>query len=401
VTPDSASGSWPPAPRPGRMRSPAVAISIAATAVVLQWVLVVTSIVIPALDDVGLNARQSRVGPRGLACDGSPLRHPGSVTIPEALSARLHASPSDGPVITRAAAEQLVRDVWPVRAEAIRRHDATAIRALESGAAAAYDLAGVRNRCWAGRVDPQVPDDLVALVPRQETYPAHFLAQASTTTNDEDHWVAILLFRRERASDPWNVTLATGYAYRPGVDPSIRPLEVDGFDVRSDTATMPEDIVDQLTDYFRMHKDTGQGALPPHVLPNAQTTGVEEYMRLHLQDQPNRNGYSSHFTFEPGAYGEPGTAFGIAAATADNEILCGAVGIDVSWYDPMGYPMFQDRDRFNWGPDVPPGLSDTIRQRRVVQLCVYAYGNGELELVGADGIRDSVLVEPGGQRVRA
>ncbi|HEX6538775.1 MAG TPA: hypothetical protein VF155_06325, partial [Candidatus Dormibacteraeota bacterium] len=157
----------------------------------------------------------ARVAPHSAAHSGAASPSPATVTSPAPDLSALTAQPSTpGVTVDPAEAASVVRAVWPAREEALFVRDTATVTRLETGSAAAWDTI----RCTFGcpPPSPRPLEELRTFVPRETTYPAAFLAEVRTTTdNHAQPYIEIMVLSRESAHEPWRVALATGYA---GID---------------------------------------------------------------------------------------------------------------------------------------------------------------------------------------
>ncbi|MGH9280396.1 MAG: hypothetical protein ACRD12_20145 [Acidimicrobiales bacterium] len=151
------------------------------------------------------------------------------VRVPRAVPAAAFAGNDGGPVITPDQAQEVVRAVWPVRQQALREGDTGLLEKLETGSA----LAGDRQAARVGGLRHQFADTgtVRVSVPRQDAYPARFLAEVRI--EPDGPYVELMVFVRTDPSEPWKIALDSGFDPRilEGAmwpDPAVDP---DGFNV--------------------------------------------------------------------------------------------------------------------------------------------------------------------------
>lgn len=313
--------------------------------------------------------------------------HAARVTLPQVLRA---PPPAQGPVVTPAIAEQVLTAAWPARDGALVRRDVATLRALEAGPALTVDIAGIDQGAAPNRADPKAADlgTHRVYVPRQTSWPAHFMAQVTTTAVNVP-WLEIMVFQRRGPTAPWQVVYDTGLG---GVGSAPQPhpatLDAQGYDVATPVSWMrPRDAVPDLARYWQSWVDSGAAPTGgPAFAPGLWTTGRAAKI-AGKQDTRARNRLLAHYTYDERPAGET-WVYGVYGGA---DLVCSPLTETVTWQGPA----HQDQHRQKWGRDLAPGVYRTVTSEFLSEPCVIVPAGpaplaplgAETWLVGTRGVR--------------
>jgi hypothetical protein len=305
----------------------------------------------------------------------------GVVAVVMRTKAAPAAVAAGGPsVITPAQAEVVVRTFWPVHEHAIVTRDVAALRKLETGAAAAYEPGAVMCGCLNWRIARRLVQTAL-FVPRQPTYPAHFMAEALSYRNGEP-WIEIYVFTKQNAAAPWLVALNSGMVPAAGreVRMGIPDTDAEGYLLpvsaaqSARAATLPQ----RTAQLWQDAKETG--VVPAH--PDLVTGGLGDRrlaeIAAHRQGTAQANGVPGTFRFFVDR-SDPLWEFN----DEGNDIACRAVRETAVYTAPRGYVITQPKDRSGWGATLPPGRYPKVSSAGAWQTCF---------IIPADPSRASVLL---------
>jgi hypothetical protein len=303
------------------------------------------------------------------------------------------AAASGNPVITPDEARALVRGFWPRREAAFAAADVAAIQRLETGAAVLADVGVLQD--VAGRMpSPSIArvrdhGQIGVWVPRQEVFPAVFLAAVNTETHeDRAARQMLLVFSKGRRGARWRLA-QYGVWGRASIDEDAR---------RGDSFSAPPPVIEglrpgalpsELAAFWQACWDTGD-VPSSRFLPGYWTTQRCELIAgsrpgefspacgcipsLRYRPYPNAEQYA--FTFRSGL------------------LACFAIEIeDVSTARP-GRALFQDRNRNNWGGLLAAGWYREIVKIDLRQVCVVGgpHDARMMQVIGDNGDYATVRV---------
>lgn len=389
--PTTLTAPWPPPPR-----SPSRATIAAVVVLAVLQLLVPLAAAWAAIAASGPSASRRRPHDEACAASRPPAEHPDTVAVPDHLRAMQRAPGSPDSVITPHAAARLFRASWAVRDAANVAHDLVALREVETGSALLYDTATIRTGCPPERGPGERPVRTTVYVPRQEAFPARFMAQAVTTIGGQRGLQLFVFSRRDRDS-PWRIVLTTSWIPPRTLRDSTQDptLDADGYDVVPSNPPIDVATADEmLAGYYRTWKEQGHAPpLWPTLLDGPWAAAWGRHWAEHPQDTPNKHGVWSHVTFSPAAPDNT-YAFGVWGVAT---IVCTSVRIDLTYRDPHGGVLYQDDRRQNWGTLLAPGDYPVIHEQREQQSCVMTDGTvPRYAVLGGDGGTFGAVVEPAG-----
>lgn len=262
-----------------------------------------------------------------------------------------------GPVITPAEAQLVFESAWSLRFQAFHDSNRSVMAAFETGPALESDE--VSCGCTFRAVRPNILRSRM-LVPIQRSYPAVFLAEATTTLNGAPY-TQYLVLRRASAVTPWMVVADPG-------DPGARALDSPrpgrhGFDwgrAPAPTSALP----DALASYWQSWADAGHAPQTSPFASGSETTGQGRS----LAQTPTGslvafNGMIGDYRFQAGGRNEVW-----AFNTAHGSIACGVVRRQTTW-SGIGGGAWQPPAQSNWGATVPPGMYRDVVSTDIEQPC--------------------------------
>ena len=303
--------------------------------------------------------------------------------VPSLLSAK---PPASGPLVTAAQARAIVDAVWPLRDEALASRDVSTLREIETQPALIGDLSRMDD---GGSPDRPVPDqvapaDMAVYVPRQTTWPIRFLAEAATTSVGQP-FLERMVFARTSPADSWHVVLDSGEGQPTPADVELDPGIFDsaGYDVvPAQTAVPSWSVAASLAGYWQSWLDVGAApASGPQFSPGLWTTEFGEQF-AGQQDSTSGNGLPTHIT-----YGDPATPpgdFWTFGVYGNEDLVCTPVFESKTWTGQAD----QDANREHWGPELAPGVYQSITADFIREPCVFETPTGVLIVTGADRWND-------------
>lgn len=307
------------------------------------------------------------------------------------LNSVLTAMPAtSGVTVDPAEANAVVRAVWPAREQALYQRNASTIARLETGSAAAWDVI----RCTAG-CPPPSPRDLIALrtfVPRQRLYPARFMAEVRTTTDDHSEpYIEIMIFTRSDPREPWRLALDSGYAGVAAM--SETPVaDSSGFDATPipespDPGTLPS----SLAAYWQHWKDTGTPPTDNVFTPGYWTDEQGQYLYSYKQTLLQR-GQVESVTYSADADADGVWTFALnevanGKTTTGWRLSCGTVHYQATVVPlAAGSALIQSADQSEWGTLLAPGPYSQITNVGLHQSCfLIEVGYPGVGVVGGNG----------------
>jgi hypothetical protein len=304
------------------------------------------------------------------------LTHPARTATPGAAATPMASSPAgppttsepaaNEPVVTLAQAAQVLDAFWPVHERALVTGDLVLLRRLETGAAALYEPGAVACGCLqVTTVRPLL--DARYFVPRQLSYPAHFLVEAQSEYGGGP-WAEVLVFDKAAAGDPWLVSEDSGFGPPPGQPASLgRPTTtVDGYVLPPypEQHTAATTVARRLAALWQSAKDTGSIPNTRAFQMSGQTLFRFTQIAARRQDTLQATGDIGHFTFAV-SRSDPLVEFN----DGDFDLACQAIRETVVYSGAHGTDLVQDPARSTWGQLLPPGHYRTITSRDAWQTC--------------------------------
>ena len=299
------------APRAGARRGVLAASSVAATLVILGAVVAVLATRGHNSDNAGASTRRSPVA--------TPSPDPDA-----ALTALRTSGPSRHDAMMDASdAVVLVNAFWPARERALSNRDQLAVRGLETGAAAEWDVVGCNVAC--APVSPRSIGDLRVYVPRQAQYPASFLAEVLTTAYQSTTvpMVELMVFTRPSGDEPWSLALDTGFPGIKHIDEYPVPVEGGAFDAAAPRipGVDPAGLPTLLASYWQHWADTGSAPPGSAFLPGPFTDKTGQAIHETLLEDRAR-GVADTASFNTSA-GDPLWTFAVREAIPNGRITDG------------------------------------------------------------------------------
>jgi hypothetical protein len=253
-----------------------------------------------------------------------------------------------------------------VHERALVARDIAGLRRLEAGAAALYEPGAVACGC----LDVTSPRPLLAaeyFVPRQTSYPAHFLVEAQSSAGGSP-WAEILVFTRSGPHARWLVAEDSGFGPPPGHQASLgqATIDRDGYVQPPSTAQgrRAKQVAAQLAAVWQDAKDTGR--IPTQTI--FSTEGQPGYrlaqIAAHRQDAVQANGLAGHFRFYVDR-SDPLYEFGDGGF----DLACQVVRETVVYSPAPGSVIVQDDARASWGLLLAPGRYPHLTSRDAWQTC--------------------------------
>jgi len=315
----------------------------------------------------------------------SSLPDPPRLGEPIALPSALTAINASGPVVTPDQAGGIVRAWWPVHEQALAGNNMVATDQLDSGGFQQFsdgqtlDLVG-RQLKWR-TVRPLI--DLRLFVPRQNTYPADFLAIVETAPYATDQSqpsgtkvVEFVVFQRTAASDSWKAALESD-AYTATWPPSVFPTVGGGSPYETAPqgpfAVAPLDLPGALASYWTAAYQSGTA---PTGSPFASATFVNLGGQSIYEDRlawEQRTGLVGDATFSVDA-ADPVFQFSV---NGSYDAVCFTVRILSTIKRAGGGTLHQDPARQNYGGRLPPGQYRALISYGEHQTCIYVPPAGD------------------------
>jgi Protein of unknown function (DUF2510) len=269
------------------------------------------------------------------------------------------------PVITVPLAAQVVQEYWPVHEQALLTHDTSTLLLLDTGAAAVYEVGGVSCGC----LFVTYPRQLVStqfFVPRQTSYPAHFLAAVQPTENG-GVWVEVLVFTKAGPHQPWLVEEDSGYGPLLGQSATLgRSPTGAGFDQVPSAAMHAQAVTlaPRLAALWQQAKATGR--VPAQSTFDLTGQALDRFTQIvqHRQGTAQANGLVGRFQFFV-SRADPLFVF----AAGDIAIACQAIREKVVITSTSGGPLAQDQAQQVWGRSLLPGVYPSVTSRDAWQTC--------------------------------
>jgi hypothetical protein len=314
---------------------------------------------------------------------GVPLWVPQSIDhptpAPDPLPVALTAGGTPGrAVLSPRQAGAVVSAVWNLRAQAFEADDRSLMAEFESGPALESDevTCGCNTRSVRGPINGES-----LLVPRQQRFPAAFLAEVKTTLMHEPY-VQYLVIARQSKATPWKVVADPGEAGTRSLD---RPkLGQGGFDDAAAPHTAAKQLPKEFAAYW--HTWTEDDRAPSHspFAPGKWTTQAgATYAKDPSGSWSLQNDLMGYYGFEGGGDNEV-WSFGTAAGA----ITCGVVRWQTIWASP-GAGISQDPAQNNWGTTIAPGNYQYEAETQIMQPCFVQRPGARVAVVSGLGDPDT------------
>jgi hypothetical protein len=198
------------------------------------------------------------------------------------------------------------------------------------------------------------------LVPKEASYPATFLGEATTTLAGQPY-VQYLIVARPSSASPWTVLSDPGYSGTATLD---RPPSRDGFDaVPSASAARSGGFAATLASDWQTWTDTGQPPVNTNFAAGEWTTLAGRAMAEAPQGATvARNGLEGYYRYQAGTPDETWNF-----DTARGAVTCGVVRAQSIWTSSTG--TYQPASLTNWGPTVAPGRYQAVAETDIAQPC--------------------------------
>jgi hypothetical protein len=291
--------------------------------------------------------------------------------------------PAGVPLVTPDQARRIADAVWPLRDRALADRDLGTLRVLETGPALAVDVSRLRSGGAPNRPSPPstAPQQLAVYAPRQRSWPIRFLAEALTTSADKP-FLELMIFTRNSPRRPWRVAYDTGVSQGTGPALQLEPgiFDRQGYDVvPHPNALTAQDAVPHLARYWQAWLDDGPTpAARPPFLPGTWTSDYGQSV-AGRQDGPDLNGLPAHI-----AYGDrppPPSEVWTFGVYGNEELVCSPMHQTTIWTGPA----HQDANQQKWGPDLAPGVYQTVTAEILREPCILVPPpSGGLVAFGAD-----------------
>jgi hypothetical protein len=239
---------------------------------------------------------------------------------------------------------------------------------FETGSALAVDAA----RCDCGNGDPfGLIRSVILVVPRFTQFPAHFLAEVSTTLGP-DPWLALLVVTRSSSAEPWRIEFSGGFIpASPLVGPQVG---ADGYvlPVESARRALAARQPAALAAYWQSWKDRGSA---PEVSssaiwrPGVMTDGFGRMTaRTGRQGQINRqNGLVGRYRYQV----DPRENTYVFPLETHELLVCAPVLRQVTWTSPdTTGRVSQPPSRANWDTSIAPGGYSAMLQDDIASPCI-------------------------------
>jgi hypothetical protein len=284
----------------------------------------------------------------------------------------VHPGPAAGQlVVTPAMARQAVDDFWTAHATALHAKDLKTLGALSSGAARRWEVGDVACGC-GDTVFVEKFIDAAYFVPRQTTYPAHFVAQVHMQYGGPDgQGVEILVFERTGPQTRWTVVEHSGYWPSSGrtIQVGMPLTDADGYlvEVPAQLRSRARTLATHYARAWQRTKETGRvsgsGTAEFNVAGNIKTQfdRVSEFR----QDRVQRNGLVGHFRY----YVDAADPLVVVPDARGFVLACQPVRETLTYSDRPGRGVYQDPEQRNWGVLLRPGTYPAITMHEAWQTC--------------------------------
>ena len=305
------------------------------------------------------------------------IDHPTPATdpLPAALTA---TSDVGGTVISLKQADAVLSAVWSLRQQAFETDNQSLMSEFESGPALESDevTCGCNARGVRGSIGAQS-----LLVPKQEKFPASFLAEVTTTLLGAPY-MQYLVIARESKATPWEVVSDPGDSETlPLGQPKVGRGR---FDDRAIPDVAVKELPGELASYW--HTWTEEDHAPRHS-PFAPGKWTTKAGAIYGEDPSGtmsaQNGLVGYNTFKSGGADEAWTF-----ATATGSITCGVVRWQTIWTYP-GSGVYQDPARNNWGKSIAPGSYEYEAETQIMQPCFIQRPGDRIVVVSGQGDPDT------------
>ena len=341
--------------------------SASAGRVVLIGVLSLALLVAGAAGWHSLSSRSSAAA----AIADAPAADPAPVPDPPVVADSLRALVSTpeqktgDPVVTPALAKQVAVAYWSMHEPAVVSRDLQVLAALDTGTAAAFEIGSVACGCRHIRVSRPLLGH-TEFVPRQTTYPAHFMA-AIQTYDPPLAYVELLVFTKTSAGQPWLVELDSGYEPGDGQLPSpIKPVvDKDGFMVPLPAAASRRGAGQARAVAALWQSTLERRRVAAHPGLNTLGQGDRRLAQISSLTQDFRSPtWRRHIEFAVNP-SDPRFEFN----AVESALVCQPVREEVTLTPVSGGALVQDKAGKNFGPMLPPGTYSSAVNHVVWETC--------------------------------
>jgi hypothetical protein len=268
-------------------------------------------------------------------------------------------------VITPAQAAEVLNAFWPTHERAVVARDIAGLCRLETGAAAVYEPGAVACGCLT-LASPRALAQTSFFVPRQTTYPAHFLVEALHYVNAAP-WTDILVFTKAGPTAAWLVAEDSGFAPLSGpARLGTAVTDADGY-VLPPSAQQRErarNVAHQLASLWQEAKDSGR--VPTQtVFETRGQTGIRlARIAAFPQDERQSNGIPGHARF----YVDTADPL-VEYNDAGFDLACQPIRETMAYHAGFGRTISQDDAQQNWGTMLAPGRYKSLTNHGAWQTC--------------------------------
>jgi hypothetical protein len=273
---------------------------------------------------------------------------------------------ADRTVVNEAMARQVLTRYWQLHEQALVQRDLPVLAGLSAGSARRWEQASVACACL--RVD--APRPLLSasyFVPRQTSFPASFVAEASTEARGA-YWAELLVFTKAAAGAPWLVTQDSGFGPPPGVGPRLgRPdLGPGGYDqpVSAAQSSVAQQVAGRFAAVWQQAKDTGRVPIESGFDLTGQTGQRVAELASHTQDGVQVNGAVGHYVFSVSR-----TDALVQVSDHGYDLACQPIHEVVQYRALAGQMIHQGSTRDQWGPALAPGDYQRVTSTDVWETC--------------------------------
>lgn len=276
-----------------------------------------------------------------------------------------HAAANIGvPVITTAAAADVVRRFWRAHERALAHKDLRALARMSAGPALRWEQAAVCGCRGGGTPRPMLRANY--FVPRQTSYPASFIAAVQTGAAS-GYWTEVLVFTKSSAGGRWLLTENSGVGPRFGdfIDLAGPAGVTKGF-AAAPTAAQHQVAVTAAAELAGLWQETkNTSSIPDSIFDvTGQTEDRLSDLASHQQDTVQVNGLLGHYTFSASP-DDPLVEVGVDGY----DLACQPLRETVVYQAQPGYTIRQDAARLNWGPWLKPGRYGAVVSKDMWQTC--------------------------------
>jgi hypothetical protein len=273
--------------------------------------------------------------------------------------------PASGDVLVdESVAKSVLRQYWPIHERALVESDLATLSRLSEGPAREWEVSAVACSCYGvDAVRPLV--DALYFVPRQTTYPAYFVTEASTVSSG-DPKAEMLVFTKDGPSAPWRVTQDSALGAWPGQPLNVVQPENDGTGFNrpvSPTAhRRAQTAAADLARVWQLAKDKSKIVGSSEFELSGQAGARVAELASHPQEP---EGGPDHIQF----YASLNDPLVEVASTGGSALACQVIRFTHVYRAGPSDPLVQGFDRRAWGPDIAPGRYHEITRIGLWPTC--------------------------------